>query len=119
MGRTRRSEKRVEIHERLIIRTASGSLPSLCEECSTGDAILLAPEQAAALADLPPRMIYRWVEAGAIHYREEPNGKLTVCVKTLLARGNQVRKLDYKSIYQTEHQSSPTEGDEKENKRHE
>jgi hypothetical protein len=118
VGRTRRSEKRVEIHEMVIIRTASGSLPALCAACSTGNAILLAPEQAAALTDVPPRMIYRWVEAGTIHYREEPNGKLTVCVKTLLAAGKEVRKPHPESIYQTEGRFSPTEDDEKENKSH-
>ena len=86
MGRTRRKEKRIEIHELLIIRKASGSLPALCEECSTRDAILVSPEQASAMTGTPERLIYQWVEAGAIHYKEAPNGKLTVCVKTLLTR---------------------------------
>ena len=80
----RRREKRIEIHERLIVRTASGSLPALCEQCTAGDAILLSPEQAAALTGIPARAIYRLVEAGTIHYREAPTGKLIVCVKTLL-----------------------------------
>ena len=85
MGRTRRTEKRIEVHERLIIRTASGSLPALCDACSARDAILLPPEHAATLTGIPERLIYQWVEAGAIHYREAPNGKLTVCVKTLMS----------------------------------
>jgi hypothetical protein len=88
--KTRRTEKTVEIHEFYAIRTASGSLPALCAECSMGDAIMLAPEQAAVLAHVPVRMIYRWVETGAIHYREAPNGSLIVCVKSLVAAGNQV-----------------------------
>lgn len=86
MGSTRRTEKRVEIHERLVIRTASGSLPALCDECSVRDSILLSPEHAAAVTDIPERQIYQWVEAGAIHYKEAPNGKLTVCIKTLISR---------------------------------
>ena len=80
----RRREKRIEIHERLIVRTASGSLPALCEQCAAGDAILLSPEQASALTGISARMIYRLVEAGTIHYREASNGKLVVCIKTLL-----------------------------------
>ena len=83
----KRKEERIEIHERLIIRTASGSLPALCETCSAGDAILLSPEQASTLTGIPARSIYRLVEAGTIHYREAANGNLTVCVKTLLAVG--------------------------------
>ena len=84
MGRS--NEKRVEIHELLIIRSASGSLPALCEECPARDSILLSPEQASALTGIPERQIYQWVEAGAIHYREAANGKLIVCVKTLSQR---------------------------------
>ena len=84
MGRTRRNEKLVEIHQMFIIRTARGSRPALCEECSASNAILLSPEQASAVTGIPERLIYQWVEAGAIHYREASNGKLTVCVKTLL-----------------------------------
>jgi hypothetical protein len=83
----RRKEETIEIHERLIVRTASGSLPALCDACSAGDAILLSPERASALTSISTRLIYRWVEAGTIHYREAANGKLTVCVKTLLVAG--------------------------------
>jgi hypothetical protein len=83
--RRRTKEERIEIHERLIVRTASGSLPALCERCLSQDAILLSPEQAAVLTGIPARLIYRCVEAGTIHYIEAANGKLTVCVKTLLA----------------------------------
>lgn len=80
----RRKDERIEIHERLIVRTGSGSLPALCDACSAGDAILLSPEQASTVTGIPARLIYRWVEAGSIHYRETASGKLTVCVKTLL-----------------------------------
>ena len=90
MSNTRRTEKTVEIHEFYVIRTASGSLPALCVECSTGDAIMIPPEHAAAVAHVPVRMIYRWVETGVIHYKEAPNGSLIVCVKSLPATGNQV-----------------------------
>ena len=85
MKKTRRTEKTVEIHEIYAIRTASGSLPALCAECPQGDAIMLAPDHAAVLTHVPIRMIYRLVETGSIHYREEPNGSVVVCVRSLLA----------------------------------
>ena len=89
----KRREETIEIHERLIVRTASGSLPALCEACSTGDSILLSPEQASTLTGISARLIYRAVEAGTIHYREVPNGKLIVCIKTLLSsRPNSKKK---------------------------
>jgi hypothetical protein len=88
--KTRRTETTVEIHEFYAIRTASGSLPALCSDCSTPDAIMLAPDRAAVLSHVPTRMIYRLVETGSIHYREDPNGSLVVCVRTLVAARNQV-----------------------------
>jgi len=88
--KTRRIEKIVEIHEFYAIRTASGSLPALCTECSQRDAIMLAPDHAALLSHVPTRMIYRLVETGSIHYREEPNGSVVVCVRSLVAARNQV-----------------------------
>lgn len=102
MGRRRRREERIEIHERLIVRTASGSLPALCDACSASDgssagdgssvvdAILLSPEHASTLTRIPTRVIYRLVEAEAIHYREAANGRLVVCVKTLIAARERV-----------------------------
>jgi hypothetical protein len=90
VAKTRKTEKAVEIHEFYVIRTASGSLPSLCAVCGTGDAIMLAAEQAAMVARVPVRMIYRWVETAVVHYQEAANGSLTVCLKSLPGSGNQV-----------------------------
>lgn len=82
---SKRKDQRIEIHERLIVRTASGSPPALCDECSVRDAIMLSPEQASAVTGITERLIYQWVEAGTIHYKEAPNGKLIVCLKTLIS----------------------------------
>ena len=90
MAIKRRTEQTVEIHEFYVIRPASGSLPALCRECSTGDAILVAPEQAAVMAQVPVRMIYRLVETGGVHYREGSDGSIVVCVKSLPATGSRV-----------------------------
>jgi hypothetical protein len=83
--KTRRTEKTVEIHEFYAIRTASGSLPALCADCLTADAIMLPPDHAAVLSHVPTRTIYRLVETGSIHYRETPNGSLVVCIRSLVA----------------------------------
>lgn len=89
MAKTRKTEKSVEIHEFYVIRT-SGSLPALCGECETADAIMVAAEQAAAVAHVPVRMIYRWVETAVIHYKEAPDGSMLVCLKSLPPTDNQV-----------------------------
>lgn len=90
MAKTRNTEKTVEIHEFYIVRSASGSLPPLCGACATVDAIMVAPEQAAAVAQVPARMIYRWVEARMVHYQEQSDGSLTVCLKSLPTLGGQI-----------------------------
>lgn len=84
----KRREERIEIHERLIVRTTSGSFPALCEKCRASDAILLSPEQASTVTGMPARSIYQLVEAGSIHYREVASGKLIVCVKTIVLHQN-------------------------------
>ena len=80
----------VEIHEYYVIKSVSGSLPALCTECATNDAVMISPEQAAILRQVPVRAIYRQVELGAIHYKEAPDGAITVCTRSLGAKGRQV-----------------------------
>ncbi|HVG17691.1 MAG TPA: hypothetical protein VNI02_01460 [Blastocatellia bacterium] len=87
MAKRRRTEKTVEIHEVYVIRQTSGPLPALCVECQAGDALMVAPEQAAVMAAVPVRTIYRWVETETVHYKEAPDGSLIVCVKSLPIRG--------------------------------
>jgi len=47
---------------------------------------MVAPEEAAALARTSTRTIYRWVEAGLLHYVETPGGGLLVCIHSLIAQ---------------------------------
>lgn len=89
MGKTRKTEKAVEIHEFYVVRTTSGALPALCEECSRGDAYMFAPEQAAAVTQVALRDIYRAVETGSVHYKERTDGSLVVCLKSLAVTRNQ------------------------------
>jgi hypothetical protein len=90
VAKTRKTEQAVEIHELYVIRTTSGSMPALCDKCSSGDAFLVPPEQAAALAQVPLRTIYRGVESGLVHYREAANGSIVVCLKSLTDTRNQL-----------------------------
>lgn len=55
---------------------------------------MVAPEQAAAVARVTVRIIYRWVELGVVHYTEGPEGSLAVCLKSLPAAGHQVGEPD-------------------------
>ena len=88
--KNRKTEKAVEIHEFYVVRTASGSLPAICEECSEGGAFMVAPEQAALVTHIPLRAIYRWIESALVHFRETPNGSLIVCLRSLTDTRNQI-----------------------------
>jgi len=93
LDKSRKSEKTIELHEFYVIRTGSGSLPPLCAECATGDAFMATPEQAAALAKVSVRVIFGWIELGAIHFIEGTDGSLAVCLRSLPATGTQLNEL--------------------------
>ena len=46
---------------------------------------MLTPEEAARLACVSPRTVYRWVEAGRLHFSEMPDGGLFICLASLFA----------------------------------
>lgn len=72
-----------ETHEVLIVRR--GSEPSIrmwCGECSA-EVEMLQPEEAAAIANVSTRTIYRWIEAAQIHHAESVGGNVIVCPKNL------------------------------------
>jgi excisionase family DNA binding protein len=46
---------------------------------------MATPEEAAAIAGVSTRAIYRWIEAGELHFLEGPERNLLVCSTSLLA----------------------------------
>jgi len=88
--KNRQTEKAVEIHEFYVVRTTSGALPALCDECSVGGAFLVTPEQAALVTHIPLRAIYRSIESALVHFREMPNGSVIVCLRSLTTTRHQI-----------------------------
>lgn len=80
------TKKRVEITietERVIIAPSSSSQPCLwCDSCAM-QVDMLTPDLAAAQINVPPRLIYRWIEAGQLHYREDSDGAILICRNSL------------------------------------
>lgn len=77
----RRTEITVET-SLLVWRRGRHSDLMICAACPQ-PAPLIAPEEAAVLAGTSTRTIYRWVEAGRLHFAETADGKLLVCPNTL------------------------------------
>ena len=59
-----------------------------CAECGAHVRVLTAFD-AAVLVDVSSYTIYRWAEAGAIHYSTTPEGVLMVCSRSLPRRREQ------------------------------
>ena len=80
-------KRRITIHSiksRVVMVTgATKEFNVWCEDC--GKVVrMVAPEEAAALAQVASRVLYRAIEAGEIHFLEGTG--LLICCNSLLAR---------------------------------
>jgi len=82
MKRKLTTEITVETQQRLVIREPGESILGICPQCGSG-VRLVSTNQAATLAGESTRTIYRWIEAGLIHFTETPEGHLFVCLASL------------------------------------
>jgi LSD1 subclass zinc finger protein len=80
--RTRKIEVTLEKTEEVLVHRRKGATNVWCAACRA-TVSMLTPDQAAALAGVTPRTIYRWIEAGRVHYTEVPDGSLMICQKSL------------------------------------
>ena len=87
MWRKRRTEITIETHQVLILNRRQSSDLMSCEQCRTGRSPLVTPEVAGSLTGVNTRTVYRWVEAGRLHYTETNNGGLFVCLASLPING--------------------------------
>jgi hypothetical protein len=81
MTKTRRMSITIQT-ERLLVINRSRGLYSLCAAC--GDEVrMVTIDQAAVLARVTSREIYREVEAGMLHFIETTEGSLLICFNSL------------------------------------
>ena len=81
-GKKKRTHITVKSDQVLVIRRAGRSLTAWCTEC--GSLVnMIAPEEAMAVVGVSSREIYRWVEAGRVHYLETSEGFLLICRDSL------------------------------------
>ena len=73
----------VETERLLVIRRRYQAVEDWCYDCDAL-ALLIRPDQAAAVSGRTLRAIFADIEAGALHYRELPDGLLLICLNTLL-----------------------------------
>lgn len=89
MMRRKRLEITVETRQ-LVIRHRTDQAPVWCTACSSA-VQSVTPQEAAALAGVRTRAIYRWVEAGQLHFIEMAEHSPLVCLDSLL-RSTDIRR---------------------------
>ena len=83
-----RTECSVEIDDVFVVRRMGRSVEGWCPGCKCV-ATLVMPEDAATLIGTGARSIYRFVEAGEIHWADGPEQMLLICLGSLLKRTGQ------------------------------
>lgn len=79
----KRTETIIETHEVWVIRRQGSAGPAaMCATCEARPP-MAKPAEAARLAGVNTRTVYRWVEAGRVHFIEVPEGDLFVCLASL------------------------------------
>jgi hypothetical protein len=82
MGKKKRTEITIETDRVLIIKRPKGLVPGWCPKCAQ-QVEMVVPDQAAAITCVSTRTVYRWVEAEKIHFTENPDGLLLICLNSL------------------------------------
>ena len=100
MRRRMRMEITVETR-RLVIGRSTSQTPVYCPVCSS-PVRLVTPDEAAAMAAVSTRTIYRWVEAGQLHLMETAEQPLLICLNSLA--GDNLAKNTPKEIGQSQNQ---------------
>lgn len=81
----KRREITVETERLLIIRRRYRAVEAWCDGCRDM-VVLIRPDQAAAVLGCSLRAIFRHVEAGALHFTEQSDGMLLICLSSLLGQ---------------------------------
>lgn len=87
-----RTEITIETDEIMVLRHRIKVSRSWCAQCSEQTALVTA-DQAAVVAGVSSRTIYRWVEADKLHFMETPEGLLLICLNSIPHSGEAVGPL--------------------------
>ena len=84
MRRKKRTETTIEAHQFFVIRKPRSSVLAWCPGCGA-ETRMVTPEAAAILCRVHALTVYRWVEAGVVHFAETDEGLLLICPNSLTA----------------------------------
>ena len=82
----KRTQVTVETERVLVIRRRYRAIEAGCEECGE-TVVMVRPDQAAAVSGHSLRAIFGAIEATELHFMEQPDGMLLICLNSLLKQG--------------------------------
>jgi hypothetical protein len=88
--KTRRKKITVETERLWVVARGGHGARGWCEACRA-EVHMLGVEEAAALAGLGQRAVFRRVEDGRLHFTENSGGTLLICLNSLI---NEARARD-------------------------
>jgi hypothetical protein len=80
-----RTEITIETERVLIIKKSKGSVLASCPMC-VQQVPMIKVDEAATMARVSSRTIYRWVESDKVHFAETPEGLLLICLSSLAGK---------------------------------
>jgi hypothetical protein len=83
-----RTEITVETERILVIRRRYRAIEAWCESCAQ-QVVMIRPDQAAAVSGQSLRSIFGDIERAALHFMEQPDGMLLICLNSLLNRARE------------------------------
>ena len=78
----------VETERWLVINRSQTAFAGWCDACEA-NVKLIGLDEAAAIANASQRALFRWAEAGEIHFTETADGKLMFCLNSISTRGTE------------------------------
>jgi excisionase family DNA binding protein len=79
---TKRTEITIETDRILVLSRRKVSLVAWCNECSQRTKMVTVDE-AATIAGVTSRTMYRWADAEKLHFTETGEGVLMICFSSL------------------------------------
>lgn len=96
MRRWRRLKITVE-RERLLVLTRSQEVEQWCEECGAIVRMITSAE-AAAVAEVDDRTIFRQIESRRLHFRETQSGAVLICLNSIQTSAREEKRASARSL---------------------
>ncbi|HEU4389720.1 MAG TPA: hypothetical protein VFV34_18085 [Blastocatellia bacterium] len=86
MRTRKRTEITIETDRLVVVRRRETSVRAWCSSCGARVRMIDVGE-AAEVAHVGPRTIYKWIEANRVHFTESAQGIVLVCLNSISSAG--------------------------------